>query len=378
MIPIEELLEAGVHFGHRVNKWNPKMAPYIFGERNGVHIIDLIQTAGYLDSTYTFLQTYSTPRTQGNTGKQNTQGGTGRTRISGPNSILKSGGSENGNSASFNNFSKKGAEETQTPLGKKVLIVGTRKQVAGVVKKEAENCNANYVNYRWLGGLLTNWATIRLCVAKLNKLDFISTQNNALDAQGAYEQAPAGILENPVEGGNSQDYRVGAGWAASQRQASLNSVFSGGKEQTKKERAILKKQYEKLKKFFGGIQYMTELPEIVILVGQDCEMNAVRECQTLSETVITGAGDPRPLFDNRVGAGLSKNSKTGLGVNPKSESRTPMNSVRRLNLRTITLLDTNCDPSLADLFIPANDDSTKSVELILAKLGEAIRTNLKN
>jgi len=369
MIPIEELLEAGVHFGHRVNKWNPKMAPYIFGERNGVHIIDLIQTAGYLDSTYTFLQTYSTPRTQGNTGKQNTQGGTGRTRISGPNSILKSGGSENGNSASFNNFSKKGAEMGDpSPLGKKVLIVGTRKQVAGVVKKEAENCNANYVNYRWLGGLLTNWATIRLCVAKLNKLDFISTQNNALDAQigrGAYEQAPAGILENAVEGGNSQDYRVGAA-----SQASLNSVFSGVKEQTKKERAILKKQYEKLKKFFGGIQYMTELPEIVILVGQDCEMNAVRECQTLSETVITGAGDPRPLFDNKVGAGLSKNSK--------SESRTLMNSVRRLNLRTITLLDTNCDPSLADLFIPANDDSTKSVELILAKLGEAIRTNLKN
>jgi small subunit ribosomal protein S2 len=275
MIPIEELLEAGVHFGHRVNKWNPKMAPYIFGERNGVHIIDLIQTVGYLDSTYTFLNTYVSPSSQ-------------KTR----------------------------SNDSSEGLGKKVLFVGTRKQVAGVIKKEAENCHSNYVNYRWLGGLLTNWATIRLCVAKLNKLD--------------------GLVD-PSLGESAKNNGSG--------------FVQGAKEQTKKERAILKKQHEKLKKFFGGIQYMTELPEIVILVGQDCEMNAVHECHTIANTVRLDSSKD----------GKTSQSKAGLG-----------------NIRTITLLDTNCDPELADLFIPANDDSTKSVELILGSLGQAIRTNQKN
>jgi small subunit ribosomal protein S2 len=310
MISIEELLEAGVHFGHRINKWNPKMAPYIFGERNGVHIIDLIQTLGYLDSTYTFLNTYSTPNIP-------------TTRNHDSNS-----------------------------LGKKVLIVGTRKQVAAVIKKEAEDCNANYVNYRWLGGLLTNWATIRLCVAKLNALDTSLMPNST-----------------ELKSKESQDISSTNSFSAVIPQAV-------GKEKTKKERAILKKQYEKLKKFFGGIQHMTELPEIVILVGQDCEMNAVRECHTLSEKVIT-----KPAESSDKNTSVLKNSKGGQkeGIRSQfqSESRTAGLAVGRLNLRTITILDTNCDPSLADLFIPANDDSTKSVELILGKLGEAIRTNTK-
>lgn len=319
MISIEELLEAGVHFGHRINKWNPKMAPYIFGERNGVHIIDLIQTLGYLDSTYTFLNTYSTPTTPS-------------TRRQDSNS-----------------------------LGKKVLIVGTRKQVAAVIKKEAENCNANYVNYRWLGGLLTNWATIRLCVAKLN----------ALDAS--------------LVGNSTDNVAIGYQDMNSTNSSSVQVPQSTGKEQTKKERAILKKQYEKLRKFFGGIQHMTDLPEIVILIGQDCEMNAVRECHTLSEKVITKSAES---YDKNTSG--FKNSKAGGVVSPhaerqkdgtrsqvQSESKIASLSVGRLNLRTITILDTNCDPSLADLFIPANDDSTKSVELILGKLGEAIRTNIK-
>jgi small subunit ribosomal protein S2 len=253
MISIEELLEAGVHFGHRVNKWNPKMAPYIFGERNGVHIIDLIQTLGYLEEVYRFLSNYqrTAARTSG------------------------------GNSA----------------LGKKVLFVGTKKQVSAIIQKQAESCNSNYVNHRWLGGLLTNWTTIRLCVSKLNTL--------------------GNTLESPTTS-------------------------------SKKERAVLKKQYEKLQKFFGGIQEMNEIPEIVIIVGQDCEMNAVAECQKLASSRLNTTANPR------------------LGQNGKMAGSFP---------RTITILDTNCDPSKADLFIPANDDSTKSVELILSKLAEAIRNS---
>ena len=252
MIPIEELLAAGVHFGHRVNKWNPKMAPYIFGERNGVHIIDLIQTLGYLENAYQFLTTYKT-----------------------------TGGS----------------------LGKKVLFVGTKKQVAPIIQKEAENCQASYVNHRWLGGLLTNWTTIQLCVAKLHRLD----------ASGGFENDP--------------------------------SI-------TKKEKAILKKQYEKLNKFFGGIKNLENLPEIVIIVGQDFELNCVNECAKLCETSSQGF------------AQSGNSSEKLISANKRSSIPLP---------RTITILDTNNDPSLADIFIPANDDSTKSIELIIGKLAQAIQ-----
>lgn len=255
MIPIEQLLAAGVHFGHRVNKWNPRMAPYIFGERNGVHIIDLIQTLGYLENAYQFLTTYKT---------------------------------------------------SGTSLGKKVLFVGTKRQVAPIIQKEAENCQANYVNHRWLGGLLTNWTTIQLCVAKLHRLD----------AAGGFETDP--------------------------------SI-------TKKEKAILKKQYEKLKKFFGGIKNMSEIPEIVIIVGQDSEMNAVRECQKLCET-----------SSQRLSSQLNSGTREQSEKSNLKRSSIPLP-------RTITILDTNNDPSLADIFIPANDDSTKSIELIIGKLAEAVK-----
>jgi small subunit ribosomal protein S2 len=260
MIPIEDLLEAGVHFGHRVNKWNPKMAPYIFGERNGVHIIDLIQTLGYLEEAYAFLTKYQSPR-----------------RGSAPGATKTSSGA----------------------LGNKVLFVGTKKQVSSIIQKQAENCNAHYVNHRWLGGLLTNWKTMKLCVNKLNTLK-------------------------------------------SEHFGSIGSSESG--TTTKKERAVLKKQYDKLTKFYGGIQNMSEIPEIVIIVGQDVEQNAVEECQKLA---------------------MTRSSTTG---NPGAKTSSVLSALPR----TITILDTNCDPSKADLFIPANDDSTKSVELILSKLAEAI------
>ena len=267
MIPIEELLEAGVHFGHRVNKWNPKMAPYIFGERNGVHIIDLIQTLGYLEEAYTFLTKYQSPRRSSMSGSTKAEHG--------------------------------GA------LGNKVLFVGTKKQVSSIIQKQAESCNAHYVNHRWLGGLLTNWKTMKLCVNKLNTLK-------------------------------------------SEHFGSIGGSESGTGSTTKKERAVLKKQYDKLTKFYGGIQNMNEIPEIVIIVGQDVEMNAVQECQKLAMTRSSTAG--------------TTGAKT---------SGAPLSKLTALP-RTITILDTNCDPSMTDLFIPANDDSTKSVELILSKLAEAI------
>lgn len=228
---IENLLEAGVHFGHRVTKWNPRMAPFIFGERNGIHIIDLIQTLNYLDEASKFLEQFARRSKSAN-----------------------------------------------------VLFVGTKKQASSLIEQCANKINGNdslhahYVNHRWLGGLLTNWSTMKICIDQLNDLE-------KREQNGEFQNLP------------------------------------------KKERSILKKQSEKLNKFFGGIKKLKQRPDVVIIVGQDHEMNAVRECNKLQE------------------------------VN---------------TLRTITLLDTNCDPSLADIFVPANDDSTKSIELILGEFTNAL------
>ena len=219
MVSLEQLLDAGVHFGHQVRRWNPKMEPFIYGQRNGIHIIDIVQTLVYLEETKQFLT-------------------------------------------------------KQSSEGKTILFVGTKRQAAPIIKSAAEECDSFYVNQRWLGGMLTNWSTIRTCIDKLNAMD-------KQEEEGKLAQLP------------------------------------------KKEVALLMKKREKLEKFFGGIKSMKKPPDIVILIGQPREMNAVLECN-------------------------------------------------KLGIRTITLLDTNCNPALADLFIPANDDSIRSVELILGEFTEAI------
>jgi small subunit ribosomal protein S2 len=113
---LAELLEAGVHFGHQARRWNPKMFPYIYAERNGIHIIDLVQTSQLLTNACSFAQ--------------------------------------------------KSSQE-----GKKFLFVGTKRQAASVICQEAEKCGAYYVNHRWLGGTLTNWFTIKTRVEYLRDLE---------------------------------------------------------------------------------------------------------------------------------------------------------------------------------------------------------------
>ena len=219
MVTLEQMLDSGVHFGHQVRRWNPKMAPFIYGERNGIHIIDILQTLVSLEEISTFLT-------------------------------------------------------EQSAQQKTILFVGTKRQAAPIIEITARDCNAHYVNQRWLGGMLTNWSTMNLCIEKLKRI---------------------------------------------QKQEDDGTLFKF----PKKEQVLIQKRKEKLEKFFGGVKNMKTTPDIVILVGQPKEMNAVSECN-------------------------------------------------KLGIRTITLLDTNCDPSLGDLVIPANDDSIRSVELILTELKEAI------
>ena len=224
MITLEQMLDAGVHFGHQVRRWNPKMEPFIYGERNGIHIIDIVQTLSCLEEISEFLT-------------------------------------------------------KEASQGKTILFVGTKRQAAPIIQTAAIESNSYFVNQRWLGGMLTNWSTMTTCIDKLKTIE---------------KQDEMGVLANLP----------------------------------KKEVALINKRREKLEKFFGGIKTMPKQPDIVILVGQPREMNAVLECN-------------------------------------------------KLGIRTITILDTNCDPSLADLFIPANDDSIRSVELILGELTEAIKKGQK-
>jgi small subunit ribosomal protein S2 len=224
MITLEQMLDAGVHFGHQVRRWNPKMEPFIYGERNGIHIIDIVQTLSCLEEISEFLT-------------------------------------------------------KEASQGKTILFVGTKRQAAPIIQTAAIESNSYFVNQRWLGGMLTNWSTMTTCIDKLKTIE-------KQDEMGVLAKLP------------------------------------------KKEVALINKRREKLEKFFGGIKTMSKQPDIVILVGQPREMNAVLECN-------------------------------------------------KLGIRTITILDTNCDPSLADLFIPANDDSIRSVELILGELTEAIKKGQK-
>lgn len=183
VVTLAELLEAGVHFGHQARRWNPKMFPYIYAERNGIHIIDLVQTSQLLTQAC--------------------------------------------------NFTKAAAEE-----GKTFLFVGTKRQAAGIVAQEAERCGAYYVNQRWLGGILTNWFTIRTRVERLKD------------------------LENKEESGY------------------LDKL-------PKKEAATLRRELEKLRKNLNGIKAMKRLPDLVVIVDQKRESTAVQECKTLGIPIIS-------------------------------------------------------------------------------------------
>ncbi|HLO51503.1 MAG TPA: 30S ribosomal protein S2 [Kamptonema sp.] len=219
VVSLAQMLESGVHFGHQTRRWNPKMSPYIFTERNGVHIIDLVQTAQLMEDAYEYMRTAS-------------------------------------------------------EKGKKFLFVGTKRQAAGIVAQEAHRCGAYYVNQRWLGGMLTNWTTIKSRVERLKDLE-------RREEIGALDLLP------------------------------------------KKEASTLRRELAKLQKYLGGIKSMRKIPDAVVLVDQRREYNAVLECQ-------------------------------------------------KLGIPIVSLLDTNCDPDLVDIPIPANDDAIRSIKLIVGKLADAI------
>ena len=182
-ISLSQLLEAGVHFGHKAHRWNPKMFPYIYSEVNNIHILDLIQSA----------------------------------------TLLKEA----------TNYVELAASENKT-----FLFVGTKRQATTLIAQEAKRCNSYYINHRWLGGMLTNWITVKDRIERLKDLE-------KQEADGTFD-----LL-------------------------------------TKKEVALRRKELMKLRKHLEGIKTMKELPNVAIIIDQKREMTAIAECRKLNIPIIS-------------------------------------------------------------------------------------------
>ncbi len=217
-ISIQKLLDTGAHFGHLTRKWHPKMEPYIFMEKNSIHLIDLNKTKSQLEDAVNMIS-----------------------------QAVENGGT--------------------------VIFVGTKKQAKGLIRAEAERCGMYYVTERWLGGTLTNFATIRRSIKKLEK----------------FEEEAASMYEG------------------------LN----------KKEVLTLERERVKLDNVFRGIKVMKRLPDIVVIVDAKHEETAVKEAN-------------------------------------------------KLEIPIIALVDTDTDPSNIDHVIPANDDSLRTISIIIQKLTDSV------
>ncbi len=182
MLTIKDLLEAGVHFGHQTNRWNPKMKPYIFGEKNGIYIIDLKQSAQLFHLAYNFVR-------------------------------------------------------DTVAAGETVLFVGTKRQAVNIVEEEATRCNMFYVTQRWLGGMLTNFQTIRKSIIQLKKLE-------AAQTDGTYDRLK------------------------------------------KKEILLMEKARGKLEKYFNGIKHMENLPGCVFILDTRIQHITVKEANRLGIPVV--------------------------------------------------------------------------------------------
>jgi small subunit ribosomal protein S2 len=250
-VQVSDLIEAGVHFGHRASRWNPKMRPYIYGKRNLIHIIDLRETVRGLLRAYRYLAKV-------------------------------------------------------TSNGSLVLFVGTKRQAKETVEREAARCGMPYVSERWLGGTLTNYRTIRDRLKRLQELEAL--------------WLPAG--ESPAKI-NLQEYMKGMLNESGKLELNKAPETAPIRRHSKKMVATLNRELTKIQRNLQGIREMNRLPDAMVVVDPHREHIAVKEAQ-------------------------------------------------RMGVSTVALIDTDSDPDLVDLPIPGNDDSIRSIELILAKLADAV------
>ncbi|SMB96572.1 SSU ribosomal protein S2P [Hymenobacter roseosalivarius DSM 11622] len=220
----KDLLDAGAHFGHLTRKWDPKMAPYIFMEKNGIHIIDLNKTLASLDQATNAIR-----------------------------NIAKS--------------------------GRKVMFVATKKQAQEIVTEEAKRLKMPFVTDRWLGGMLTNFATVRKSLKKMTTIDKMVKENTAYAAMA------------------------------------------------KRERLMMSREREKLERVLGGVADLSRLPAALFVIDVKREHIAVKEA-------------------------------------------------KKLGIPVFAMCDTNSNPELVDFPIPANDDASKSISLIVSAVSKAIEEGL--
>ena len=214
-ITMKQLLEAGVHFGHQTNRWNPKMKPYIYGARSGIYIIDLQKTLARFQEAEKYVREIAR-------------------------------------------------------AGKKILFVATKKQAQELIAEEATRCGMYYINQRWLGGTLTNFATIRKSIARLHELE-------KMDEENQFD-----VLH-------------------------------------KKEALRMRREIDKLNKFFKGIKNMKDLPDAIFIVD------------TRKEKIAQAEG-------------------------------------KKLGIKIIAMVDTNSNPDDVDFPIPANDDAMRPIKLFASRL----------
>jgi small subunit ribosomal protein S2 len=251
IVQVKDLIEAGVHFGHRASRWNPKMRPYIYGKRNLIHIIDLRETVRGLLRAYRYLANVAS-------------------------------------------------------RGSLVLFVGTKRQAKEAIEHEAARCGMPFVNERWLGGTLTNYRTIRDRLKRLQELEGMwlpPNENPAKMDMSAYMKTMLnehGKLELAKAPDNAEI-----------------------RTYSKKMVATLSRELTKILRNLRGIREMNRLPDAIVVVGPNREHIAVKEAQ-------------------------------------------------RMGVTTLGLIDTDSDPDMVDLPIPGNDDSIRSIELVLAKLADAV------
>ena len=182
-ITLSQLLESGVHFGHKAYRWNPKMFPYIYSEVNNIHILDLVQSATLLKEANVYL-------------------------------------------------------ELAAQEGKSFLFIGTKRQASTLIAQEAKRCDSFYVNHRWLGGMLTNWSTLKERIIYLKDLE-------------------------QQEADNTFDLL------------------------TKKEASLRRKELKKLRQHLDGVKNMEIRPDIAIIVDQKREMTAIKECRKLGIPIVS-------------------------------------------------------------------------------------------
>ena len=251
IVQVQELIESGVHFGHRASRWNPKMRPFIYGKRNLIHIIDLKETVRGLLRAYRYLAKVAS-------------------------------------------------------RGSLILFVGTKRQAKEAIEREAARSGMPYVSERWLGGTLTNYRTIRDRLKRLQELEGL--------------WLPAGEKPGTADMNAYMKTMHNESGKLELSKAPENAAIRG---YSKKMVATLNRELSKIHRNLEGIREMNRMPDALIVVDPHREDIAVKEAQ-------------------------------------------------RVGIPTVALIDTDSDPDTVDLPIPGNDDSIRSIELVLAKLADAI------